>query len=170
MLLVEPPLPREDWMAQCLGDLQFRRLLCRYAETYQSVVLALPADRMARILSHLVRGSEDRLANAASFHVVVERELRDHEAESSGKAARLIVLAALGRSLADRVPLRRKTRRMLRLCEAVVPLVLALAVNDHYACCGEEPPTGTWQPRRRAMVRNVAPRRDGRGDARGPDG
>lgn len=138
MLIINPPLSRDDWRNARVRDRQFRVLFSDYCNAYQSSVLSLPENQIDRILRHMTRGMERVRIGPAVLHMIVENELREQEFELSSKVARLIILDALGSSLNDYIEIQPEIMVLLRNCRELIPAVLMMAVNDHYAFI-EEP-------------------------------
>jgi hypothetical protein len=133
MLLLDPPLPHDDWEWLIPGSPEFDCCLSRYTCEYESAVLSLPGCQLAKILAWLVRNHRGQVADVETFHEIVLRELEEQWWEASNKAASLVVLCALANSLhGDVIRVLPKTQQLLRTCRAMLPFVLVIAINDHY--------------------------------------
>jgi hypothetical protein len=133
MLLLDPPLSRENWISSKPDDPRFRDLFHGYCSAYAQAVLSLPKIQLLRVWGQLVAGLRDCLVGPELIHVVVEREFREQDYEPSSKVAKLVVLLALIDVLSTQgIPIRQQTRRILQQCRQTLPQILASAVSDHF--------------------------------------
>jgi hypothetical protein len=133
MLLIEPPLSSSEWARLKAGCPRYEWLYADYCNAYESAVLSLPDKQIDRIVDHLMRDLEDAEVTPEALQLIIERELGEEDFEASGKVAKIVVLCALGQCLGGcGCPFSRRIRRLLQLCEELVPVFLMLAVDDHF--------------------------------------
>ncbi|MBP89060.1 MAG: hypothetical protein CMJ64_20485 [Planctomycetaceae bacterium] len=141
MLLIEPPVTSEEWTDLRTQDAGFSQFFCQYCDQYFSAVLSLPGDQIGKVIEYMCGGLEEWHIDAWSFHTIVQRELQEREYEASSKVARIVILCALGETLSNHgYEMYQRTERLLNRCWELIPIVLMLAVDDHFGlltaeCC-----------------------------------
>jgi hypothetical protein len=141
MLLIAPPLTCEEWTELRIPDAGFNQFFCQYCDQYFSAVLSLPGDQIGKVIAYLCAELEEWQIDAESFHTIVQRELQEQEYEASSKAARIVILCALGETLRNHgYEMYQRTERLLDRCWEMIPIVLMIAVDDHFGlltaeCC-----------------------------------
>lgn len=132
MLLLPPPLSRDEWIQLDRTSPDFLDLLLKYAEDYNAKVLNLPSAQLTNVRAWITRGY-DRPITPESFDEIAVRQVEEVWWEASSKAAALVVMVELAKELDSRQRLSVNTRSVINVCRSLIPFVLLTAIDDHFA-------------------------------------